>query len=221
MADSNTTNFGLVQPEVGASLDTWGAKLNDNFADLDALALGFYTVGGTANARTITTGLALTTIPTGFRVRFIAPAVNTGATTLEVDGAGPIACQTITGVALPNGYIRTGVVTEAYYNGTNWIVDRLPERGSNANGEWTRSAEGLQTCTHTLTSSASGGVIWTFPQPFVNSAAKAFGSPKQSSFNLSPAFSSTTATQVEFSSFNTANGRVANTTDLFAIGRWY
>jgi microcystin-dependent protein len=44
--DSYTPNFGLIKPEVGASRDSWGTKINENLDDIDAFVGASMPIGG-------------------------------------------------------------------------------------------------------------------------------------------------------------------------------
>jgi len=191
------------------------------------------TVGGTSSAITLTTGANLSgTLPTGIELRFRATAPNPGATTVSVDGGPPVACRTRTGVALPADYIRTDVDTIARFDGTYWVLGREVEQGSNANGEYTRRADGSQTCWSKLVikpaADATTGiksVTWTFPAAFVSGSTKTVVTHAIQTTNPTQrgqvAVNACTNTDVALY-YNEGAGSASDiTTHATATGRWF
>lgn len=80
------------------------------------------TVGGTANAITLTTGYSLTSYAAGQCVTFIPTSTNSGAVTVNVDGNGAKNIYTSTGQALTSGEIIANVMTTLIYDGTQFIL---------------------------------------------------------------------------------------------------
>lgn len=188
----------------------------------------FCACSGTPNAVLLTYGQSALVV--GQQVRFRAINANTGATTINLDGLGAIACRTVTGVALPAGYIRTGVETVATYDGTFWVVDRMVERGSNANGEWVRYADGRQECKHSGFGATSedpvgsifrsvGEATWTFPVAFIDGdvwvGASVFNPARWANARAS------TASAALIRQYSALSSAVSVTLSVNAVGRWY
>jgi hypothetical protein len=182
-------------------------------------ALVTCTAGGTADAVTLTTGRSLSALTAGMWFAAEISSTNTGAMTVAIDGLTAVDVKTVTGVDTPADYIRTDVPTQFYYDGTNLIANREPEYGSNANGEYTRYANGAQTCMDSILSDNAAAVSWTYPKAFA--ATPVITVAARGSSGRSASYDNPGATACEFYAWLSDGTQTTTACHVTAQGQWY
>lgn len=131
MTDSITPFLELIKPEVGASADTWGGKLNNDFDLVDAaiqsiVEAGNYGAASGADTLVVTLDPAPSAYVEGLRARFKTAADNTTAPTLNVNALGAKSVKYADGSSPAAGALKAGRIYCVDFNGTDFILTDQP-----------------------------------------------------------------------------------------------
>lgn len=149
-----------------------GYDLDNLPSDLNPNNLGVYvsSVGGTANAITLTPSLPISAYAAGQSFRFIAASANTGAVTVAISGLTTKAITKGGAVALVAGDIPVGAVVTITYDGTQF---QLAGVISDNSGTYTGTFTGCTTAqTLTIRYAVVGNVV-TLQVPFQTATSNA------------------------------------------------
>lgn len=171
---------------------------------------------------------------TGFTTAKASSGANSDITSLSALSTALSIAQGGTGAVTANaaadalGAFRRGTLLGTVSQTSGVPTGAVIERGSNANGEYVRFADGMQICTHTLPTFYATGIAtaasWTFPAAFIStpSVPPFTGTPRLTNdvygFIHRDTVTTTSITQVF------RNGATAQDVDwslALAIGRWF